>query len=184
MAEATTPVRRRRQRAESNKDVAKPQQEVEETTQQEPPREEGEDGSNGAAEQGQSADAQGGDTTLVSELRAAVRGAAIEVLKPVAREATSSAAKFAVKKGPELVKNTVGPKVAEAGGAGELAKGALGKGGGAVAGVGQVAGGIAEKVTGKGKGGKKPTGHGRGRRLPVQEHVDVAVDVETAYDQF
>jgi uncharacterized membrane protein len=115
------------------------------------------------------------DQGLFSELRETVREAALEVLRPVAREATTSAAKYAVTKGPGLVKDKVGPKVADAGGAGALAKGALSKGG-------DLAGGIAGKV-GRG-GGKKPSGHGRGRRLPVQEHIDVAVDLETAYDQW
>ena len=175
MAEATKPVRRSRRRAET--EASKPKQKAEEATQEEP-RDEGQ-------EQGDDAGKNGGgggsdDTTLVSELRSTIRDAAIEVLKPVAKQATTSAAKFAVTKGPDLVKDKVGG----AGGAGALAKGALEKGGGAAGSVGQLAGGIAEKVTGKGKGGKKPTGHGRGRRLPVQEHVDVAVDLQTAYDQF
>jgi uncharacterized membrane protein len=49
-----------------------------------------------------------------------------------------------------------------------------------------MAGKVGEKVgIGGGDGGqKKPTGHGRGRRLPVQESVDVAADIETVYDQF
>jgi uncharacterized membrane protein len=114
--------------------------------------------------------------TLVSELRDAVRDAALEVLRPVAREATTSAAKFAATKGPGLVKDKVVPMVSEAGGAGALAKGALSKGG-------DLAGGITGKLGGD-KGGKKPTGHGRGRRLPVQEYVYVGVDIETAYDQW
>jgi uncharacterized membrane protein len=89
-----------------------------------------------------------------------------------------------VSKGPDLVKDNVGSKISGAGGPGALAKGALAKGGEAAGGVGNVVGGIADKVTGKGKGDKKPTGHGRGRRLPVQEYIDVGVDIETVYDQF
>jgi uncharacterized membrane protein len=120
--------------------------------------------------------------TLVSELRETIRDAALEVLRPVAREATKSAAKMAATKGPDLVKDKVVPKVIEAGGPGALAKGALDKGGGLAGGI---AGNIGEKLGGgKKDGGKKPTGHGRGRRLPVQEFVDVAVDIDTAYDQF
>jgi uncharacterized membrane protein len=122
---------------------------------------------------GQAAD--GKPDGLFSELRGTVRDAALEVLKPVAREATTTAAKFAATKGPDLVKDKVVPMVAKAGGPGAIAKGALEKGG-------DVAGGLTEKI-GK-KGGKKPTGHGRGRRLPVQEHIDVGVDLETAYDQW
>src|SRR5206468_6015557 len=53
----------------------------------------------------------GGDReTLVSELRTVARKAALEVLRPVAKKATASAAKYAVTKGPDLVKNTVAPK--------------------------------------------------------------------------
>jgi uncharacterized membrane protein len=122
-----------------------------------------------------------GQPTLVSELRETIRDAALEVLRPVAREATKSAAKMAATKGPDLVKDKVVPKVIEAGGPGALAKGALDKGGGLAGGI---AGNIGEKLGGKKGGDKKPTGHGRGRRLPVQEFVDVAVDIDTAYDQF
>jgi uncharacterized membrane protein len=112
---------------------------------------------------------------VVSELRDTVRQAALEVLKPLAREAATSAAKMAATKGPELLKDRVMPKVEEAGGPGELAKGALSKGS-------DVAGGLTEKI-GR-KKGKEPSGTGRGRRLPVQEHLDVAVDLQTAYDQW
>jgi uncharacterized membrane protein len=125
-----------------------------------------------------------GQPTLVSELRETIRDAALEVLRPVAREATKSAAKMAATKGPDLVKDKVVPKVIEAGGPGALAKGALDKGGGLAGGIGGLAGNIGEKLGGGKKEGKKPTGHGRGRRLPVQEFVDVAVDIDTAYDQF
>jgi uncharacterized membrane protein len=125
-----------------------------------------------------------GAPTLTSELRDTIRAAAIEVLRPVAQQATKSAAKYAVTKGPDVVKDRVMPKIADAGGAGAmaggLAKGAVSKAGG----VGNMVGGVTEKLGGKKGGDKKPTGHGRGRRLPVQEYVDVAVDLETAYDQF
>jgi uncharacterized membrane protein len=115
--------------------------------------------------------------TLVSELRDVVRDAAIEVLRPVAQNATKTAAKAVVSKGPDMVKGKVGGLVSDAGGTGELAKTALSKGG-------EAAGDLAGKLTGKDKEGKKPTGHGRGRRLPVQEYVDVAVSIDVAYDQY
>jgi uncharacterized membrane protein len=126
----------------------------------------------------------GGERTLTSELRETIREAAIEVLRPVARKATTSAAKYAVSKGPELVKDRVAPKISEAGGAGALAKGVASKGGGVASSVTGAASGITEKLGGKGKKGKSPTGTGRGRRLPVQVYVDVASDLETTYDQF
>ena len=173
MSEATKPVRRRRQRTESKASESK--QALEQQAPETGPEDEVQDQVSGSESQ-----PDGGDTSLMSELRTAMREAAVEILKPVASQATKSAAKYAVTKGPEAVKDKVGPAVANAGGAGALAKGALSKG----SEVGNVVGGIADKVTGVGKGGKKPTGHGRGRRLPVQEHVDVGADLETVYDQF
>lgn len=117
-----------------------------------------------------------GATTVTSELKKVVREAAIETLSPVARKATTSAARYAVTKGPKLVGGKVVPKVtdavSQAGGPGELAKKA-----------GSGAGGLLSKVAGDDKGGA-PSGTGRGRRLPVQESVDVAVPLETAYNQF
>jgi uncharacterized membrane protein len=118
-------------------------------------------------------------TSVRGELQDTFREAAIEVLKPVMKKATLSAAKYAVTKGPDLVKG----RLEQAGGAGALAKGVASKGGG----VADAVGGAASKLTGGGgskKEGKSPSGHGRGRRLPVQESVDVGVDLETAYDQF
>ena len=125
-----------------------------------------------------------GSPTLVGELKDAIREAAVEVLKPVARKATLSAAKLAVTSAPALV-SKVGPKITDkvedAGGAGALMQGITDKGGD-----------LASKLPfggkdkdGKGKGGKKAaTGTGRGRRLPVQEYVDVAVPIDVAYDQY
>ena len=113
--------------------------------------------------------------SLHGELLDAVRQAAIEVLQPVMRKATTSAAKYAVTHGPGLIKD----QLEQAGGAGALAKGVASKGGGLAGAVG----GLASKVGSK-KEGKSPSGTGRGRRLPVQEHIDVGVDLQTAYDQF
>jgi uncharacterized membrane protein len=130
-----------------------------------------------------------GKPTLTSELRDTIREAAIEVLRPVARKATMSAAKYAVTKGPDLMKDKVAPKISDAGGAGALAKGVASKGGGVASTVSGAASGITDKLggiggKGKDKKGKAPTGTGRGRRLPVQVYVDVAADLETTYDQF
>jgi uncharacterized membrane protein len=124
------------------------------------------------------------ERTVRDELSSIVREAAIEVLGPVTRKATTAAAKYAVTKGPELatktvapkIKDTVVPKIEEAGGAGQLAKGALSK----VSGSG---GGLLSKI-GIGGGADEAEGTGKGRRLPVQESVDVAVPIETAYNQF
>jgi uncharacterized membrane protein len=136
----------------------------------------------GREDQGRS----GGGETLTSELKSTVREAALEVLKPVARKATVSAAKLAVTHGPGLVKDKVAPKVtdkvADAGGMGAMAKDLASKGG-------DMGGELTEKLPfmGGGKGGGKSrsaSGTGRGRRLPVQEYVDVAASIDVVYDQF
>jgi uncharacterized membrane protein len=133
------------------------------------------------------------EPTVREELRSIVREAALEVLGPVTRKATTAAAKYAVTKGPQLakdtvaprikdtvapkVKDTLGPKIEEAGGAGPLAKSALSS----VTGAG---GGLLSKIGIGGGGADETSGTGKGRRLPVQESVDVAVPLETAYNQF
>jgi len=123
--------------------------------------------------------------TITGELKDTFREAAIEVLKPVMRKATTEAAKYAVKRGPGLVTDKVVPKVQEAGGAGELLKGVASKGGGVAGTVGGIASSIGDKLPGGSKKeGESPSGTGRGRRLPVQEFIDVGVDLQTAYDQF
>jgi uncharacterized membrane protein len=69
------------------------------------------------------------------------------------------------------VKDAVSSKVDEAGGAGGLAKEAAA---GVLPGIGSGSDG--------GKGGL--AGVGKGRRMPVQQSVDVAVPIETAYNQW
>jgi uncharacterized membrane protein len=122
--------------------------------------------------------------TLISELSSAVRDAAMEVLGPAAREATSSAAKYAIKKGPELMKDNVMPALDKQGGAGPLAQQALSRGGDALSGAGGVAGAVgklASKLGGRGGGGDA-SGWGRNRRMPVQQWVYVSVPVRDAYN--
>jgi uncharacterized membrane protein len=186
MAEATQKTRRRKREGESEEPARGRREEAEsqvdsgeESTGLTKPLEDASEGARGAAGKatdtagGAVAGVTGGGGSLVSELRGTVREAALEVLRPLAREATTAAAKAAATKGPGLVKDRVMPKVDEAGGPGALAKEALSKGG-------DVASGITEKLGRK----KAPAGAGRGRRLPVQEQIDVAVDIETAYDQW
>jgi len=127
----------------------------------------------GGSEDG-SHDAKDAGFTITSELKDTIREAAVEVLRPVMRKATTSAAKYAVTKGPGLVKDKVAPRIEEAGGASGIAGS-----------IGGMASGLGDKLPGsKKKEGKSPSGTGRGRRLPVQESIDVGVDLQTAYDQF
>jgi uncharacterized membrane protein len=134
----------------------------------------------------QSADGNGGNGhTLAQELKDAVREAALEVLRPAAREATTTAAKYAANKGPELVTKNVLPAVMERGGPGGIAQEAISKGSEALSnsgGVGGLIGKVASKVTG-GKGGKKvaATGYGQGRRIMVQQHQYIPVNVKDVY---
>ena len=86
---------------------------------------------------------------------------------------TRAAGKLASKAGDRVgsnLKDTVSEKVDQAGGVGGIAKEAAG---GLLPGSGDGGGG---------KGGMP--GVGKGRRMPVQQAVDVAVPLETAYNQF
>ena len=86
---------------------------------------------------------------------------------------TRAAGKLASKAGERVgsnLKDTVSEKVDQAGGVGGIAKEAAG---GLLPGSGDGGGG---------KGGMP--GVGKGRRMPVQQAVDVAVPLETAYNQF
>src|SRR6201990_3526890 len=75
-----------------------------------------------------------GTDSLAHELRQAIREAALEVLGPAARQATMSAAKYAVSKGPELVTERVMPAVSKNGGPGGLAEQVASKAGAVLSG--------------------------------------------------
>jgi uncharacterized membrane protein len=135
----------------------------------------------GGAKQGDS----GAGESISQELRQAIREAAIEVLGPAARQATLSAAKYAVSKGPELVTKRVVPGVSQAGGVGGLADQARSKGLEALSGMGGVrgvAGKLLSRLTGRGRGAGVATGWGRGRRMPVQQFIHLSVPIRHAYD--
>jgi uncharacterized membrane protein len=124
----------------------------------------------------------GASATITQELKQAVRAAALEVLGPAARQATSSAAKYAVSKGPGIVTKNVMSGVSKAGGPGGLAQEAISKGGAALSGVGGIAG-IARKLLSKlGRGGGAATGWGHNRRMPVQQVIYCSVPVRHAYN--
>jgi uncharacterized membrane protein len=99
----------------------------------------------------------------------AVRGGGMP--KPSPTGAASKVASKAGDKVGENLKEAVTSKVDEAGGAGGLVKEAAS---GLIPGLGGDSGG--------GKGGMP--GVGKGRRMPVQQAVDVAVPLETAYNQW
>jgi uncharacterized membrane protein len=137
-------------------------------------RDDAKHGGNGAAD------------TLAHELRQAIREAALDVLGPAARQATISAAKYAVSKGPELVAKRVVPAVSKNGGPGRLAQQVASKAGEALSGsggAGGIVGKLLSKLTGgRGRGGGAATGWGRGRRMPIQQHIYVSVPVKYAYN--
>jgi uncharacterized membrane protein len=114
-----------------------------------------------------------------------------EVVIPIAASAAAAAAAFMAKKGPELLKDTVMPKLEEKGKekAKETAKeatsgaaeGVLDKAKDA-GGITGAAAGLVSKVTGKKDGA--PSGTGKGRRLPIQRWTDIAAPLEMVYDQW
>jgi uncharacterized membrane protein len=125
----------------------------------------------------------------LSGMRGVAAGAGLAALAPLAKRGVDAvrgnglslptpkpgkvAAKAATKMGDRVggkVKEGVSQKIDEAGGAGGLAKEAAS---GLMPGGGD---------SGGGKGGMP--GVGKGRRMPVQQSVDVAVPVETAYNQW
>jgi uncharacterized membrane protein len=116
--------------------------------------------------------------TLREELLQIIREAALEVLVPVARRATTQAAMYAVKRGPQVAKETLAPKlgaaIEEAGGPAAFAKGALSSVSGARA-------GIRGKEGGNGEQRPRPW---QDRPLPVEEFVDVVAPLETAFGRF
>jgi uncharacterized membrane protein len=127
---------------------------------------------------------EGAATTIGHELKEAIRDAALEVLGPAARQATTSAARYAVTKGPELVKENVMPAVTKAGGPGNLGQQAVAKGAEALSrsgGVGGIVGKLMSKL-GRGGGGGEASGWGRNRRMPVQQDMYVSVPLSHAYN--
>jgi hypothetical protein len=120
--------------------------------------------------------------TVREELREIVRDAALEVLAPVARRLTTEAAMYALRKGPELARDTLAPKLADtlgpaieqAGGPGAFAKGALSS-------VSSARSGMLERV---GLGRESESRPWRERRLPVEESIDVVAPLETAFERF
>src|SRR4051812_21409437 len=116
---------------------------------------------------------------VFAELKNVASDAALSVLAPVAKQAATSAAKYAVKKGPQFLEETVKPAIEDAGGVKGLVGQAMGSGEGA--------GGMLSKLTGGGDedgGGDAGDGTGRGRRMPVQQAVDVAAPIDVVYDQW
>ncbi len=129
----------------------------------------------------------------LSGARGLAAGAGVAALVPLARKGVSAArggglhkpkgpvamvsqaASNATDKVTDNLKSVATDKIDEAGGAGGIAKKAAG---GLLPGFG----GGDDDGGGGGKGGV--AGVGKGRRMPVQQAVDVAVPIETAYNQF
>jgi uncharacterized membrane protein len=120
-----------------------------------------------------------GGETVAQELKQVILDAALEVLGPAARHATSSAAKYAVSKGPELVTKHVMPAVSNAGGPAGLARSV---GAEALSEMGGLAGFVGKLMSRRGGGGGDPSGWGRNRRMPVQQVIYVSVPVKDAYN--
>jgi uncharacterized membrane protein len=106
---------------------------------------------------------------LVKKGVGAVRGAGLPSPKP-AKVAEKAATKAGDRVGSKL-KDAVSEKVDDAGGAGGLVRDAA-------------SGLIPELGGGGGSGSGGMPGVGKGRRMPVQQSVDVAVPIETAYNQW
>jgi uncharacterized membrane protein len=139
-------------------------------------------GDQGQQQDGAKHAGNGAGETIAHELKQAIQEAALEVLGPAARQATNSAAKYAVSKGPEVVTKLVMPAIWKAGGPGAVAQQARSMGVEALSEMGGVAG-IAGKLMSKlGGGDGAASGWGRKRRMPVQQHIYVSVPVKHAYN--
>jgi uncharacterized membrane protein len=139
---------------------------------------------------------------IADEVKAGITQAATETVAPAARQAASSALVYVTTKAPgamqSVVKDSIGPKLKEAGGAKAIAGAVLSKfpslitkvpralsklpaAGGLGSMLGKIGGG---GRGGGGDGGDELKGTGRGRRLPMQASIDVSVPVEVAYNQW
>jgi hypothetical protein len=120
--------------------------------------------------------------TLREELRGILRETVLDVLAPVARRATTQAAKYAITKAPQVARDTIAPKlidslgaaIEEAGGPEAFARGWLGS-------LADARAGFLQKVRIGRESQARPW---QERRLPVEESIDVVVPLETAYDRF
>lgn len=111
----------------------------------------------------------------LSGMKGLAAGAGAAALAPLAAKGAGKLAKRAVTNGADPLKKA-GEKAAEG------AKDAVGKSGGP-AGMAKEAGkGLLPGGGGSSSGGK--AGVGKGRRMPVQQSVDVAVPLKTAYNQW
>jgi hypothetical protein len=119
----------------------------------------------------------GGRRTVREEIGQIVREAALEVLLPVARTATTKAATYAVTRAPQMARDTVAPRlnaaIEEAGGPGAIAKRAFSSVSSARAELLHEARAQAEA--------RRPW---RERPVPVEESIDVAVPLDCAFDRF
>jgi uncharacterized membrane protein len=142
---------------------------------------------------------------IADEVKAGITQAATETVAPAARQAATSAVVYMANKAPGLVtnvvKDSVAPKLKEAGGAKAVAGTVLGRFPGLVTKVpgaltkgpaGAIGGAIGSMFSrgrrgqggGGGGGGGDLSGVGRGRRLPMQAAIDVSVPAEVAYNQW
>ena len=148
------------------------------------------DGDSGQAEDAGNG-AVGETDGIFSELMSTARDSALEVLKPVVKEAAQSAAEYAAKKGPDLIKDKVSG-LADGGGLEDLAKKGLSQLGpvGKVASKLGVGGKLVDSIMPGGDDDDEAGGEaeadatGSGRRMPVQQSMDVAVPLSIAYNQW
>ena len=135
---------------------------------------------------------------ITDEVKAGITQAATESVAPAARQAASAALVYVTTKAPgamqSVVKDSIAPKLKEAGGAKAIAGTVLSRFPSvatklpkalsklpAAGGLGSMLGKIGR---GGGGGGDELKGTGRGRRLPMQASIDVSVPVEVAYNQW
>jgi uncharacterized membrane protein len=117
----------------------------------------------------------GGGSSPLSGMKGLAAGAGAAAVAPLAAKGASMLAKRVIGNGADPIKKA-GEKAAEG------AKDAVGKSGGP-AGLAKEAGkGLLPGGGGSSGGGK--AGVGKGRRMPVQQSVDVAVPLKTAYNQW
>src|SRR4051794_6255040 len=189
MMTRTTTKDRRRRRSSRNGNGDEPRKraprELDDDDRLERDDEEQQDDDGGDDEE-QERDNGGSAGGVFSELKNVASDAALAVLAPVAKKAATGAAKYAVKKAPELLEDTVKPMLEDAGGV----KGLVGQ---AMSSASDgPAGGLLSKLTPGGGdddddedgGGNAGDGTGKGRRMPVQQSVDVAAPIDIVYDQW